>query len=58
MKGMIDKHGDIRFHKIFKWMLPTFDGESFFVCWQGCATTWRPASNQKGGRNITIVLPM
>jgi hypothetical protein len=22
---------------------------------QGCATTWRPASNQKGGHHITII---
>jgi hypothetical protein len=27
MKGIIDKHGNIRFHKIFEWVLPMFDGE-------------------------------
>ncbi len=32
MKEMIDKHGDVRFHKIFEWMLPTFYGESFYEC--------------------------
>jgi hypothetical protein len=29
---MIDKHGNIRFHKIFEWMLPTFGGESYYEC--------------------------
>ncbi len=29
---MINKHGNIHFHKIFEWMLPTFDGESFYEC--------------------------
>jgi hypothetical protein len=32
MKEMIDEHGDVRFHKIFEWMLLTFDGESFYEC--------------------------
>jgi hypothetical protein len=32
MKEMIDEHGNIRFHKIFEWMLPTFYGESFYEC--------------------------
>jgi len=27
---MIDVHGNIRFSKIFEWMLPTFDGVSFY----------------------------
>ncbi len=30
MKEMIDKHGDVRFHKIFEWMLPTFYSKSFY----------------------------
>jgi hypothetical protein len=30
VKGMMDAHGDIRFHKIFEWMLPTFEGVSFY----------------------------
>jgi hypothetical protein len=32
MKGMIDEHGNVCFHKNFEWMLPTFDGESFYEC--------------------------
>jgi hypothetical protein len=32
MKEMIDKHGDVGFHKIFEWTLPTFDGKSFYEC--------------------------
>jgi hypothetical protein len=32
MKEMIDKHGNVRFHKIFEWMLPTFDDKSFYEC--------------------------
>jgi hypothetical protein len=32
MKEKIDKHGNACFHKIFKWMLPRFDGESFYEC--------------------------
>jgi hypothetical protein len=27
---MVDVHGNIRFSKIFEWMLPMFDGESFY----------------------------
>jgi hypothetical protein len=27
LKGMIDAHGNIRFSKIFEWMLPMFDGD-------------------------------
>jgi hypothetical protein len=27
---MMDAHGDIHFHKIFEWMLPTFEGVSFY----------------------------
>jgi hypothetical protein len=30
VKGMMDAHGDIRFHKLFEWMLPTFEGVSFY----------------------------
>jgi hypothetical protein len=33
MDKMKDQNGDIRYHKIFEWMLPTFgrqDGESFW----------------------------
>jgi hypothetical protein len=30
LKGMVDVHGDIRFSKIFEWMLPSFDGLSFY----------------------------
>jgi hypothetical protein len=30
LKGMVDVHGNVRFSKIFEWMLPTFDGESFY----------------------------
>ncbi len=30
MKGMINKHGNVRFQKIFEWMLLKFDGESFY----------------------------
>ena len=30
VKGMMDEHDDIRFHKIFEWMLPTFEGVSFY----------------------------
>jgi hypothetical protein len=31
---MMDEHGNIRFHKIFEWMLPTFEGVSCyeFLC--------------------------
>ncbi len=32
MKEMNDEHGNVRFNKIFEWMLPTFDGESFYEC--------------------------
>jgi hypothetical protein len=32
VKGMMDAHGDIRFHKIFEWMLSTFEGVSFYEC--------------------------
>jgi hypothetical protein len=32
MKEMIDEHGNVCFHKIFEWMQPTFDGESFYEC--------------------------
>ena len=27
---MMDEYGDIRFHKIFEWMLPTLEGVSFY----------------------------
>ena len=27
---MMDEHGDIGFNKIFEWMLPTFEGVSFY----------------------------
>jgi hypothetical protein len=27
---MVDVHVDVRFSKIFEWMLPTFDGDSFY----------------------------
>ena len=30
LKGMFDVHGNIRFFKIFKWMLPTFGSVSFY----------------------------
>ena len=30
LKTMFDKHGNIRFSKIFEWMLPTFDDVSFY----------------------------
>ena len=31
VKGMMmDAHGDIRYHKIFEWMLPMFEGVSFY----------------------------
>ena len=29
LKTMFDEHGDIRFSKIFEWMIPTFAGVSF-----------------------------
>ncbi len=61
MKDMIKEHGNVHFHKIFEWMLPMFDGKSFYECCQhGCATTCCccTASNQKGGCHVTIVLPM
>jgi hypothetical protein len=29
---MIDEHCEVRFHKIFEWMLLTFDGKSFYEC--------------------------
>ena len=32
LKGMVDEHVDIRFCKIFEWMLPTFGGKSFYEC--------------------------
>jgi hypothetical protein len=32
MKEMIKEHGNVRFHKIFEWMLPTFNGKSFYEC--------------------------
>jgi hypothetical protein len=32
MKEMINEHGNVRFHKIFEWMLPMFDGKSFYEC--------------------------
>jgi hypothetical protein len=30
VKGMMNEHGDVRFHKIFEGMLPTFVGVSFY----------------------------
>ncbi len=30
LKGFTDKHGDIRFCRIYEWMLPSFDGDSFY----------------------------
>ena len=30
LKGMVDEHGNIRFSKIYEWMLPTFEGVSFY----------------------------
>jgi hypothetical protein len=30
LKGMVDVHGNVRFSKIFEWMLLTFEGESFY----------------------------
>jgi hypothetical protein len=30
LKGFIDAHGDIRFSRIYEWMLPSFDGDSFY----------------------------
>ncbi len=30
LKGFIDAHGDIRFSRIYEWMLPLFDGDSFY----------------------------
>jgi hypothetical protein len=30
LKGMVDVHGNIRFSKIIEWMLPLFDGVSFY----------------------------
>jgi len=30
LKGFTDEHGDIRFYRIYKWMLPSFDGDSFY----------------------------
>jgi len=30
LKGFTDEHGDIRFYHIFEWMLPLFDGDSFY----------------------------
>jgi hypothetical protein len=30
LKGFTDKHGDIRFYCIYGWMLPSFDGDSFY----------------------------
>ena len=30
LKGFTDQHGDIRFCHIYKWMLPSFDGDSFY----------------------------
>jgi hypothetical protein len=30
LKGFIDKHGNIRISRIYKWMLPLFDGDSFY----------------------------
>jgi hypothetical protein len=59
VKGMMDVHGGIRFHKIFEWMLPMFEGMSFYeFFWQGCATSCCTASKTKGGRHCTIILPM
>jgi hypothetical protein len=30
LKGFIDEHGDIRFSRIYYWMLPSFNGDSFY----------------------------
>jgi len=30
LKGFTDEHGDIRFYRIYEWMLPSFDGDSFY----------------------------
>ena len=30
LKDFIDEHGDIRFCHIYEWMLPSFDGDSFY----------------------------
>ena len=30
LKGFIDEHGNIRFFHIYEWMLPSFDGDSFY----------------------------
>jgi len=30
LKGFTDEHGDIRFCRIYEWMLPSFDGVSFY----------------------------
>ncbi len=30
LKGMVDVHSNVRFSKIFEWMLPMLDGESFY----------------------------
>ncbi|KAL3764001.1 hypothetical protein ACHAW5_000040 [Stephanodiscus triporus] len=30
LKGMIDENGDVRFAKVFEWMLPRFDSKTFF----------------------------
>jgi hypothetical protein len=30
LKGFTDEHGDVRFYRIYKWMLPSFDGNSFY----------------------------
>ncbi len=32
MKEMINEHGNIGFHKIIEWILPTFNIESFYEC--------------------------
>lgn len=33
MEKMKDKNGDIRYHKIFEWMLPTFGGQDGELFW-------------------------
>jgi hypothetical protein len=30
LKGFTDEHGDIRFYRIYEWMLQSFDGDSFY----------------------------
>ncbi len=57
IKEMIDVHGNVCFSKIFEWMLPMFDCDSFYVFfWQGCATLCCTASKTKGGSQSTIIL--